>query len=369
VNTGMTQHWISTAKRVKNCPLHFKVGDRMMFHLPGIVKEECDHVCALAIADLIPVIGKLDKAGDSKAKAEEIGRSNFCTGCKDKNAFVEFQVLRTSPAALAQDTGEITDPAFLKTLAELKEFPVFAPLPTRSLIRILPCVKRRSLENGALLAKKGDRGDHLYVIADGQIEVLTVDANGIETVIATLGKGEVLGEMSLLTGEAIAATLRASGEVSLLSIDKHDFERLLAANPALNLFFTRLLAERVKRTSKRFISEIEKGVMGYLNMIAPPELIQALQGTARSGLLNAKEADKTLEMYLHEGHLYRITPGGKAPKDPEEAFYDFLAWKQGTFRFEPGARDEKQVFWKETTSLLLEGMRRADEAGGTGEGE
>ena len=89
------------------------------------------------------------KAGDNKAKAEEIGRSNFCTGCKDKNAFVEFQVLRTSPAAMAQDTGEITDPAFLQTLKELKEFAVFAPLPTRSLVRILPCVKRRKLEGGA----------------------------------------------------------------------------------------------------------------------------------------------------------------------------------------------------------------------------
>jgi uncharacterized repeat protein (TIGR04076 family) len=361
----MSSHWLAAAKRVKNCPLSFKQGDRMLFHLPQIVKEECDHVCALAIADLIPVVVKMEKAGENKAKADEIGRSNFCTGCKEKNAFVEFQVSRGAPTA-AQETGEISDPVFLETLKELKEFPVFSTVPTRSLIRILPCVKRRRLADGAVLVEKGHRGDHLFVLSAGQIEVITVDANGVETVIATLGKGEVMGEMSLLTGDPIAATLRARGEATILAIEKHDFERLLSSSPALNLFFTRLLAERVKKTSKRFISEIEKGVMGYLNMINPPELIQALQGTARSGLLTAKDGEKSLEIYIHEGTMFRITPGGRTPKDPEEAFYDFLAWRNGTFRFEPGARDEKQVFFKEATSLLLEGMRRADEAGGAG---
>jgi CRP-like cAMP-binding protein len=349
---------------VKNCPLHLKQGDRMLFVLPGIGKEESDQVCALATVDLIPVIGKMEKVAENAAKAREIGRSNFCTGCKAQNAFVEFEVVKTSVAALAGDTGSIADPAFLETLKVLKDFKLFAPLPTRSLVRVLPCVKTRMFEEGDIVLRKGERGNHLFLLAEGGVEVVTLDANGVETVIAALGKGEVLGEMSLLTGEPIAATIRCTGSAKFLTIEKADFEHLLGANPALNMYFTRLLADRLKTTSKRFIDEIEKGVLGYLNMIGAAELMQALQGTARSGLLHAKEEDKAIEMYLHEGHLYRITPLGKSNRDPEEAFYDFLSWRKGTFRFEPGARDEKQSFFKESTALLLEGMRRVDEAHG-----
>ncbi|HVY62621.1 MAG TPA: cyclic nucleotide-binding domain-containing protein, partial [Planctomycetota bacterium] len=322
----MSMGYLALAKRVKNCPLHLKQGDRMFFVLPGMGKEESDQICALAAVDLIPVIQRMEKVVENAPKAKEIGRSNFCTGCKGQNAFVEFEVSRVAAATLAGDTGAISDPNFLEMLKSLKEFKLFAPLPTRSLVRILPCVKTKELEEGDIVMRKGERGQNLFLLADGAVEVVTLDANGVETVIATLGKGEVLGEMSLLTGEPVAATIRCTGSTRFLTIEKHDFDHLLSSNPALNIYFTRLLADRLKTTSKRFINEIEKGVLGYLNMIGAPELMQALQGTARSGVLHAKEEDKAIEMYLHEGHLYRITPLGRSNKDPEEAFYDFLGW-------------------------------------------
>src|SRR5437868_4535333 len=207
----MSMGYLATAKRVKNCPLHLKQGDRMFFVLPAMGKEESDQICALAAVDLIPVIHRMEKIAENAPKAREIGRSNFCTGCKAQNAFVEFEVTRVAAAALAGDTGAISDPNFLEMLKALKEFKLFAPLPTRSLVRILPCVKTKDLEEGDIVMRKGERGNHLFLLADGGVEVVTVDANGVETVIAALGKGEVIGEMSLLTGEAIAATIRCKG--------------------------------------------------------------------------------------------------------------------------------------------------------------
>ncbi len=364
--------WFCTARRVKNCPIDVKVGDRMLVTLPGLSKEESEPICALALLDLVPVIQKLEKAREGGKEATgakggktpaDLGVGNFCTGCKAQNAFVEFDITRHFVVSLG-DSGKFLDPTFIDSFKTLKEFKLFSPLPTRSLMRMLPTVHEKIMPDREFVMKKGGRGEYLYLLAKGEVEVVTTDQNNVETVIATLGRGEVIGEMSLLTGEPVAATIRCKGEVKFYTIEKHDFERLLAANPALNLYFTKLLAERLKNTSKRFMTEIEKGVLGYLNMIAPPELIQALEGTARSGLLTAREGDKTIEMYLHDGRLYRITSGGKMTKDPEEAFFDFLEWKNGTFRFEPGERDEKQTFFKETTALLLEGMRRVDEAQG-----
>ena len=52
-----------------------------------------------------------------------------------------------------------------------------------------------------------------------------------------------------------------------------------------------------------------------------------------------------------------------APIDGEEMFYEFLTWTKGEFRFEPDDDiDVERNFFKNATSLLLEGMRRLDEA-------
>ena len=63
MSTGSPTGYLATARRVKNCPLHLKPGDRMLFTLPSVAKEESDQICALACADMIPVIQKMEKAG------------------------------------------------------------------------------------------------------------------------------------------------------------------------------------------------------------------------------------------------------------------------------------------------------------------
>ena len=351
----MNVGYIATARRVKNCPLGFKSGERMMFPLPAVGREESDRLCALAIADIIPVIGRMEKTWDA-SKSVEIGRSNACSGCQAQNAYVEFEIARALGSA---DSKVVVNGVMLDAL---KEFAIFAPLPSRVLTRIAPLVKEQAVADHEVVVERGARGERLYLVASGDVIVFTCDANGVETDIATLGKGEVFGEMSLLTGEPASATIRGRGETRLLTIEKVEFDRLLAGNPGVSMYFTKLLAERLKKTSRRFLDEIEKGVLGYLHMIAPGELMQALEATARSGLLRARAGNREIDLYLHEGHLYRITPCGESPADPEECFYDFLGWKQGTFRFTPGEREEKRTFFKETTALLLEGMRRMDEA-------
>ena len=80
--------------------------------------------------------------------------------------------------------------------------------------------------------------------------------------------GECFGEMSLLTGDPASATIRARDQVRALSIVKEDFDDLLAKNPVLNSYFSKLLALRLKQTNsaaaKAFLEEIEKGVTGQL---------------------------------------------------------------------------------------------------------
>ena len=77
------------------------------------------------------------------------------------------------------------------------------------------------------------------------------EGTGQETVLATLAYGECFGEMSLLTGDPVTATIRARGPVRALEIRKDDFDGLLSRNPVLNSYFSKLLALRLKKTARR----------------------------------------------------------------------------------------------------------------------
>jgi hypothetical protein len=116
-------------------------------------------------------------------------------------------------------------------------------LPAGQIEQILPCIHARHLDKAEVLFKAGDPGDALYIIARGKVEVLTDAPRGAEAggAIAQLGRGHAFGEMSLLSGGARTATIRALEDTDLLKIGKDDFDRLVAAD--------RQLADAVKRIS------------------------------------------------------------------------------------------------------------------------
>jgi CRP-like cAMP-binding protein len=127
-------------------------------------------------------------------------------------------------------------------------------LPAQQVEQILPCILARHLDKADILFKAGDPGDALYIIARGKVEVLTDGLRGAEPggAIAQLGQGHAFGEMSLLSGGARTATIRALEDTDLLKIGKSDFDRLVAADGQL--------ADAVKRIShQRAISNLSAG--------------------------------------------------------------------------------------------------------------
>ncbi len=126
-------------------------------------------------------------------------------------------------------------------------------LPPDEVEAILPFVRPRRLDAGEILFRAGDKGDALYIVARGVVEVL---ANGSATAashpIATLGEGQAFGEMALLTGSPRTATIRAPAKAELFEIGKDDFDRLVKKD--------RVLADAVQRLSHdRAISNLSSG--------------------------------------------------------------------------------------------------------------
>jgi len=133
------------------------------------------------------------------------------------------------PAGRADD-----DPESERMLTEFEALLAGAPI-----LQLLSGEELRTLAAGALplLAVPGERivvegaaGDSLYVVADGEVEVL-IRHEGRDRPVDTMGPGAVIGEMSLLTGERRNATVRAIDTALILQIGSQQYEPILRAHP------------------------------------------------------------------------------------------------------------------------------------------
>jgi len=96
-----------------------------------------------------------------------------------------------------------------------------------------------------VICREGDRGDCVYVIADGEVAVVKDNRDGGQVVLATLGRGESFGEVALVKDSPRTATVRSLTPVNVLTVDRDAFNALFASLPELRRFFQRLVEQRM----------------------------------------------------------------------------------------------------------------------------
>jgi NADH:ubiquinone reductase (H+-translocating) len=103
---------------------------------------------------------------------------------------------------------------------------------------------RAHFEAGEVIVRQGDPGDLMYVMIDGEVEVVQQQAEGGERVVATLTQGAWFGEMALFNEEPRSATVRTMTNVNVLSVDRRTFQTLVAHIAPLREAFERLMQHR-----------------------------------------------------------------------------------------------------------------------------
>jgi len=126
----------------------------------------------------------------------------------------------------------------LNTHLLVEQFPMFKTLDEREREKICGLLRSRLVLPGERLIKRGDRGGTVYFISSGAVEVSTERAG------FKLGRGEVFGEMAVLTGERRQADVTALGYCQLLVLEEVDFRRMLASNPLIRARIDAVVEER-----------------------------------------------------------------------------------------------------------------------------
>lgn len=103
-----------------------------------------------------------------------------------------------------------------------------------------------------LLFKEGDEGGGLYIIRRGRVRVFR-ERNNLEVSLAELGPGDVLGSMTLLTGEPRTASVRALDEVEAVIMDAASFASGLGELPKWASVVIKDLTTRVKNVNEMLV--------------------------------------------------------------------------------------------------------------------
>lgn len=98
---------------------------------------------------------------------------------------------------------------------------------------------------------QGHRGTSLFLVADGAVEVRRREDDGHEWLVETMGPGEVIGEMSLLTGAPRSATVRSVEETLVFEIGRHAYVPLVRAHPEWIDELAQVMVDRLARRDAR----------------------------------------------------------------------------------------------------------------------
>ena len=108
----------------------------------------------------------------------------------------------------------------------------------------------REYGDGDIIVKQGTVGDCLYVVQKGKVEVIN-ERPDREVKLAELGESEFFGEMALFEKDVRSCTVRALGEVKILTLDKKSFYKTIQKDPSLAFRMLEKMSNRLRSVDNK----------------------------------------------------------------------------------------------------------------------
>lgn len=132
----------------------------------------------------------------------------------------------------------------------MRKAPLFAALDDDAAEALLSTMTRTKIARGQELFHEGEQGDSLYVITGGKVKLGRRSADGRENLLAILGEGEMLGELSLFDPGPRTATASAIADTELVGLSHPDMTAYLGTRPEIAMTMLSALAARLRRTNE-----------------------------------------------------------------------------------------------------------------------
>lgn len=330
-----------------NCPL-YQVGD--VFKVSGrTLSIMGKSVCLSLMADMTAVLLGIQNAPPAaKTRLEE--KAVNCSGEKTGCGTLRFRYLKEGQRS--KINGELAG-----RVAEINNFSMFKTLCPEDVSDIISYFNIQDFKSGQIILRKGDRGEKLFVMLSGLVEI--IGDYGVS--IATLGRGEIFGEMSLLTGNPISTKVRVMEDARTMYIPANHFRMLLAQYSSLQMFFVRLLAQRLARSNVERSKQVSSGMTGNLSEISTTELLQALNLSEKTGVLSLFFPKGEGRISLQDGDII-----GAEFQDMsgEAAFFAIMQEKRGKFQFKAALAVQEMGKPKlgDFMYLMMEAANQEDDA-------
>ena len=104
-------------------------------------------------------------------------------------------------------------------------------------------------QDGELIICEGEEGDCMYVIQEGEVEVLIKGEEDQDIRLGVRQKGEFIGEMTIFDRDVRSASVRALGQARVLTVDKKNFMRRVHEDPSLAFRLVETMSHRIRELS------------------------------------------------------------------------------------------------------------------------
>ncbi|MBI2821727.1 MAG: Crp/Fnr family transcriptional regulator [Acidobacteria bacterium] len=128
----------------------------------------------------------------------------------------------------------------------LQSVSLFAHLDESELNKILEVFREQEFKKGDIILMEEDTGKYMYIVLEGRVKVSRLLPSGKEMILAFHEKGEYFGEMSLIDGGTIPATVTAMSATSIAFVGRVDFSNVLLQNPKINFALLTMLCTRCR---------------------------------------------------------------------------------------------------------------------------
>ena len=153
-----------------------------------------------------------------------------------RNLFITELTQEREQGKLARELG--------RRVESLRKIDLFSPLDDGQRAQLAERLSVEIYGVGEEILSQGAPGDSMYFVSRGEVAI-RVSVEGLARDVATLGPGQIFGEMSLMTGEKRRATVIARGDVECYVIDRRLFQEVLEGKESVVSDISRILAARL----------------------------------------------------------------------------------------------------------------------------